>query len=382
MVSASAAAGRFALFDALPGAVLVVNSAPALVYANKAAADLFPSLHNYRVGDMLSRYIRHPAILDLAEAVFSGDWDPAQDAERFTLSGKIDRRLSVQASYIADEFDEPGALILLHDETSIWRAEQMRADFIANASHELRTPIASIIGYIETLQGPAVDDKAAHEQFLQIMHDQARRMSRLIDDLLSLSRIETDEHTRPSDRVAVHAIVSKAVDVISPLTDLEGVTVETDIDPDLRAAEIIGSEDELVQMIQNLLDNAVKYGGEAGRITLSVTADDKRADHILIAIQDFGQGIPPEHVPRLTERFYRVSIKTSRARGGTGLGLAIVKHIVNRHQGELRITSTPGQGSCFMASLPLAANPADGNTDPALQIDIVPQVDMRQDSAD
>lgn len=374
MTTSTGATGRYSLFDALPDAVLVVTAQPKLVYANKAAATLFPALDNYAPGAMVSRYIRHPAILDLAETVFTDDWDAGADPERFTLPGKVDRRLSVQAAPIegadADTAGPATALIMLHDETAMWRAEQMRADFIANASHELRTPIASIIGYIETLQGPAKEDRAAHEQFLGIMQDQAQRMSRLIDDLLSLSRIEIDEHMPPSARVRIATIMSKAVDVISPLTEREGVSVDTLIDPALRDAEIVGSEDELVQMLQNLLDNAVKYGSEAGRIEIGAAPDDKKPGNILLSIRDFGQGIPPEHVPRLTERFYRVSAKTSRARGGTGLGLAIVKHIVNRHQGVLRIESTPGEGSCFMASLPLAAKP----TAPLVAIDFVPQI--------
>ncbi len=379
MTTFTGAIERYGLFDALPDAVLVVTKAPRLVYANKAAATLFPSLQNYSAGEMVSRYIRHPAILDIADAVLSDDWDPRGEPERFTLPGKVDRRLSVQASPLPHDgtAKDEMVLIMLHDETAMWRAEQMRADFIANASHELRTPIASIIGYIETLQGPAKEDLAAHEQFLGIMQDQAQRMSRLIDDLLSLSRIEIDEHMRPSERVRIATIMSKAVDVISPLTEREEVTVDTDIDPALQDAEIIGSEDELVQMLQNLLDNAVKYGSEAGRIELTASPDKRRPGNILLSIRDFGQGIPPEHVPRLTERFYRVSVKTSRARGGTGLGLAIVKHIVNRHQGELRIESTPGKGSCFIASLPLAAR-KDSRDEPLVAIDIVPQIQPKR----
>jgi len=363
----------FSLLAALPDAVLLIDQQMHLAYVNDPARSLFPSLSGFAPGARLSRFIRHPAILDLAEQVLVAGAAPVPATMRITLPGQVDRRLSVSASVLDDLGGDRHALLLIHDDTAMWRAEQMRADFIANVSHELRTPIASVIGYIETLQGPARNDPAAHEQFLGIMNDQAQRMSRLIDDLLSLSRIETDEHMHPSASVSVKAVVTKAVNVVTPLLEREGVTLVQQLDDEIAQLSIPGNEDELVQMLQNLLDNAVKYGADAGRINLTANVDHD-AGTVALGVQDFGAGIPPEHVPRLTERFYRVSTKVSRARGGTGLGLAIVKHIVNRHKARLEITSEEGKGSHFCVYLPLhrgAGQPA-GSHD--AQIDIVTQL--------
>jgi two-component system phosphate regulon sensor histidine kinase PhoR len=234
--------------------------------------------------------------------------------------------------------------------------ERMRADFVANVSHELRTPLTSLIGFIETLQGPASDDPPAQQRFLGIMAEQGARMNRLIDDLLSLSRIELTEHQSPSESVDLKALISGLVAGFEPRLAQRKSRIE------LRFAEglptIAGDADQIAQVMQNLLDNAVKYGRDGSSIGLTVALAQpgerwpKRAG-LTIAVADQGGGIPREHIPRLTERFYRVDKGRSRAVGGTGLGLAIVKHIVNRHRGQLAIESEVGVGTTVSVWLPL-----------------------------
>ena len=261
-------------------------------------------------------------------------------------------------------------ILTLNDITALRRSEQMRADFIANASHELRTPLSSLMGFIETLRGPARDDQEAQERFLSIMHDQASRMTRLVNDLLSLSRIELDEHMPPSDRVDVlnslrNVIASLELKAASRRIRL---TLEAPSGP---TPAVIGDEDQLTQVFQNLVSNAIKYTREDTEVTVSVTLadgaavgapgiarlpgrkDDSRSV-VAVAVRDRGDGIARTHLPRLTERFYRVDAARSRAMGGTGLGLAIVKHIVNRHRGRLSIESEVGAGSTFTVYLPVA----------------------------
>jgi two-component system phosphate regulon sensor histidine kinase PhoR len=263
----------------------------------------------------------------------------------------------------------PRIAAVLSDRTRERALERMRADFVANASHELRTPLASLIGFIDTLRGPAADDPPAQARFLQIMADQAKRMNRLIDDLLSLSRIELIEHQPPSGRVALPDLVRWVAAAFEPQVtarrqDLQ-VTVPAELPP------VPGDEDQLAQVLHNLLENAVKYGREGGtlRLTASVVPPGGRwpaRPGMTLAVSDDGQGIAPEHLPRLTERFYRVDRGRSRAVGGTGLGLAIVKHIVNRHRGQLAIESREGEGSTFTVWLPMAVSRRNGDgRDPA-----------------
>lgn len=246
-------------------------------------------------------------------------------------------------------------LVAIRDLTEQEKLSRMRSDFVANASHELRTPLTSLKGFIETLQGPAKDDATARDRFLGIMHDQANRMSRLIDDLLSLSRVEMQEHVRPTGRVDVAALLDDVMREARPAADSAAISV---LDPkmsgdlELSSLGVIGDRDELRLMLQNLVQNAVKYGRRGGQVELLIAPADRQ--RLAISVRDDGIGIAPEHLPRLTERFYRASAPESRARGGTGLGLAIVKHIVNRHRGELLIESDPGVGSTFTVKLPLA----------------------------
>jgi two-component system phosphate regulon sensor histidine kinase PhoR len=246
----------------------------------------------------------------------------------------------------------PSALITLHDITAIKRSEQMRADFVANASHELRTPLSTLIGFIETLRGPARDDSDARDRFLGIMEEQAGRMSRLINDLLSLSRIELDEHTAPVGKVELPGMLGSVVDLLQIKASQRGMTLELQIDDPL--PPVIGDADQLTQVFQNLIDNAIKYGNPdtAVRIAARVHDSERGRSTVSVAVRDRGDGIAKSHLPRLTERFYRVDPARSRALGGTGLGLAIVKHIVSRHRGRLAVDSEVGSGSTFTVTLP------------------------------
>jgi two-component system phosphate regulon sensor histidine kinase PhoR len=247
-------------------------------------------------------------------------------------------------------------LLLFHDLTPLHRAEQMRADFVANASHELRTPLAALSGFIDTLLGTARDDAQARARFLAIMKTQASRMARLIDDLLSLSRIELVEHMHPDTPVDLVPVVRQVVDGLQTLaTDRN---VEITISPPAAPTIVPGDRDELTRVFENLVENALKYGASGKRVDVgfsSVNASDGTPE-VLIAVRDYGPGIAAEHLPRLTERFYRVDVTQSRAEGGTGLGLALVKHILNRHRGKLSIESEAGKGATFTIRLPLMHN--------------------------
>jgi two-component system phosphate regulon sensor histidine kinase PhoR len=231
----------------------------------------------------------------------------------------------------------------------------MRADFVANAGHELRTPLASLIGFIETLRGPAVDDPEAQQRFLGIMAEQAARMQRLIDDLLSLSGIELVEHKRPAEVVHLPALAQHIAASFEPAILARKAILNLAIEPELPA--VLGDPDQLAQVLQNLLDNALRYGGEGVRICVSagrVHPGERwpARPGLVLAVNDNGPGVAREHLPRLTERFYRVDTGRSRTSGGTGLGLAIVKHIVNRHRGQLRIESAEGAGMTCKIWLP------------------------------
>ena len=242
-----------------------------------------------------------------------------------------------------------------HDLTALMRAEQMRVDFVANASHELRTPIATLAGFIETLRGPARDDPEARDRFLGIMSEQAERMARLVDDLLSLSRIEQEEHRKPNSAVNLGAILTRVCEGLQ----LHARAREMEIEIDVAPLSVVGEEDQLIQLFQNLIDNSIKYAraGTTVRVTATpVSAAQSRLPDdqagVRIQVEDEGPGIPKRHLPRLTERFYRVDTARSRRMGGTGLGLAIVKHIVSRHRGRLHIESVEGSGTKVTVTLP------------------------------
>ena len=335
------------LIGAMSEPAVIVDFDGRVGAANGPALDLLPGL---RIGEPLVLALRSPDVIDAIPSVTSsGKAETVLWSERVP----IERLFEVCVSPLATDAGEVVATLLtLRDLTETRRVERMRADFIANASHELRTPLASLLGFIETLQGSAHDDPLAREKFLPIMRDQGRRMARLIEDLLSLSRIEQKQHVRPEAAVDLAQAARHVTDTLGPLAREMRVEIKLTAD---RPVIVTGDRDELVRVAENLMENAIKYGGRPGgtgddRVEVSVTG---AANEGCLAVRDFGRGIAPEHLPRLTERFYRVDAGQSRAKNGTGLGLAIVKHILARHRGRLTITSRPEHGSTFTATVPL-----------------------------
>jgi two-component system phosphate regulon sensor histidine kinase PhoR len=330
-----------ALLRAIPEAALIVGRDSRLLAANSAAVSLLPSL---RPGELLVRSLRSPDILDAITRAFAlRKPEKVQWLERVPVERLFD-------VYIApiDFADVPRMVMLtLRDLSEIRRVERMRVDFVANVSHELRTPLTSVLGFVETLQGPARNDPVARDRFLTIMGEQARRMSRLVDDLLSLSRIEQSSHLQPTTIVDLSTIVGHVVDTLTPMAEENRAGV---VSNSAKSVLVRGDRDELVRVAENLIENAIKYG--VSDKPVEVTVAERGGDGVLI-VRDHGPGIAPEHLPRLTERFYRVDAGESRAKGGTGLGLAIVKHILARHRGRLTIDSGRGQGATFSAVLPL-----------------------------
>ena len=328
------------MLDQLPIPVMLLDDDERVLFVNRSMRDVLgPGLDRKRASSVL----RNPHVLGaIAEARrgFSTNVPFSQPVPIERYYQAYAARISPSPSVTA---------LLLHDLTVVKRSEQLRADFIANASHELRTPLAAVSGFIETLRGHAREDEAARSQFLDIMGVEAARMRRLIDDLLSLSRIEMNEHVKPEGRIGLEGVVRQAAAALKPLAAQDGITVT--VKADSGVPQVIGDHDELVQLFQNLVHNAIKYGREKGKVEIAVGQADGQ---VFAAVRDDGEGIAPSAIPRLTERFYRVDVKRSRERGGTGLGLAIVKHIISRHQGRLAIESRIGEGSTFTVFLPAA----------------------------
>ncbi len=356
-------AAAHAVQAALPEPLLLLDSGRRIVRANDAAVQL---LGDRLIDRDLAGALRHPAVLAATDAVLRGEGSRLVE---FEIASPIERNLSARIAPLAPTTAEgTAAVLLLHDLTDMKRSERLRADFVANASHELRTPLASLVGFIETLRGPARDDAAARERFLSIMAEQAARMSRLVDDLLSLSRIEMNEHRAPTGEVDIGNVLRSVADTLEQRAAARGMRFSFDFPSDL--APVLGDADELTQVFQNLFDNAIKYSAAATDIeisaypssrTLATARAGQRSPAIAVAVRDRGPGIPRDYLPRLTERFYRVDPARSRELGGTGLGLAIVKHIVSHHRGVLDIDSEIGKGSVFTVHLPVAAGERAGN---------------------
>ena len=376
-VADRAGAGEAAqlILELLPEPVILVRGregeAPEIAYGNQAAREVFRiDLTDAPLGAAL----RRPEVLEAIEEALATA-APAEVA--FETIGVQPRFWRAFARPLgADAEGEQRLVVVLRDETDARRTERMRADFLANASHELRTPLASLAGFVETLRTHAKDDTAAREKFLGIMAQQATRMARLVDDLLSLSRIELNEHIPPSGKVDLARTVQDVSDAIRPLTEERGVTVA--ITGLSETPSVTGDRDQLVQVIQNLVDNAVKYTSRGGKVVvmLETAANGEAArqssragvglsllspdggdgqSYVVVRVTDEGPGIARQHLPRLSERFYRVEGQRS---GGTGLGLAIVKHVVNRHRGGLVVESAEGEGSTFSVYFPVAPNAA------------------------
>ncbi|MQT13037.1 ATP-binding protein [Segnochrobactrum spirostomi] len=351
-------AGMKLAVDALPDPCFITDARGRLRYANRAAA----SLGAIQPGDPLSFRLRTPSFLEALDRVATGG-----ATERIAWAEKVPTDLWYEAHIAPIRI--PGrapeasggpdfVLVMVRDLTEQRRVEKLRVDFVANASHELRTPLASLTGFIETLQGPARNDAAARERFLAIMAEQARRMKRLIDDLLNLSRIEMRSHIRPTVPVDLVEIAHQAADSLEPLA----AELDVEIERALECGPLVvrGDRDELGQVFENLIENALKYGTEGKRVVIAGGREpgpDGRGQ-VFVTVRDFGVGIAAEHLPRLTERFYRIDNDASRARRGTGLGLAIVKHILGRHAARLGIDSRPGEGAAFTVRLDAADVPS------------------------
>jgi two-component system phosphate regulon sensor histidine kinase PhoR len=340
------------LIGALPIAAIALDRTARVLAFNAAASDIAPAL---RLGESALIALRMPELIDaIRRAAASGEAQRVEYVERVPL----DRWFEVFVTPVqpgvgatADRFDL--LLVTFNDLTPLRRVEEMRADFVANASHELRTPLAALSGFIDTLQGPARDDAPARQRFLPIMQAQATRMARLIDDLLSLSRIELNAHLRPQTPIDLVPIVGQVADGLETLARDRDVKVLINA-PDAPLI-VLGDRDELLRIFENLVENALKYGASGKRIEINFARGETPdgLPEARVAVRDFGPGIAPEHLPRLTERFYRVDVADSRAQGGTGLGLALAKHILNRHRGRLSIASVPGTGATFTVHLPV-----------------------------
>ena len=306
--------------------------------ANDALAPLLPGA---KPGSLLAFSLRSPDILDAVQAVLK---DAPRRAVRWHERVPVEQVFDIELASVPVETIGRCVLLTFHDLTSAQRVEKMREEFVANVSHELRTPLASLLGFVETLQGPARDDERARTQFLAIMGEQARRMSRLIDDLLSLSRIEQQEHLRPTAQVDLTGVVEQVCDALSTIARANRVSLKRTAPAQFI---ITGDRDELIRLTENLIENAIKYGSLPDQDSVVDISLTQSQGQTVLTVRDHGVGIAREHLPRLTERFYRANAGESRAKGGTGLGLALVKHIAMRHRGRLEITSTPGDGASF-----------------------------------
>jgi len=349
------------LIAGLPGAAIVLDREGRVIAFNEAASGIAPAL---RRGEPALIALRMP---DLVDAVRRAAKRREPQRVEFIERVPVDRWLEAFVTPVRLAYGSDTAVDLLvmtfNDLTPLRRVEEMRADFIANASHELRTPLAALLGFIETLQGPARDDPAARTKFLNIMQGQATRMARLIDDLLSLSRIELNAHLQPNTPVDLVPIVRQVIDGLQTLARDRGVEIKVVSPPDTLV--VLGDRDELIRALENLVENALKYGAAGKRVDVTLAQGQTRGGmpEARIAVRDYGPGISPEHLPRLTERFYRVDVSDSRAQGGTGLGLALVKHVLNRHGGRLTIESTPGAGAAFIVHLPLRTDESASSED-------------------
>jgi two-component system phosphate regulon sensor histidine kinase PhoR len=339
-----------AILESLPDPLLVLAEDRSPLRSNGAARRLFgvPDTDARPLAGDTGALLRHPA---LAGAVDRALAEGIAQTVDLVLPVPISRDLAAQVIPLDPPLADGGRIVVqLVDRTRERAVERMRADFVANASHELRTPLASLIGFIETLRGPAENDPEARHRFLGIMAEQSERMRRLIDDLLGLSRIELSEHQAPSGRVRLADLVRSEADAMVPILAARDVHLHMELDE--QAVAMPADAEQLAQVLRNLLENAVRHGRQGGDVRVAARRVEGNRPGVVLEVSDDGPGIPRQHIPRLTERFYRVDKGRSRNAGGTGLGLAIVKHIVNRHRGQLVIESEEGQGAVFRVWLP------------------------------
>jgi two-component system phosphate regulon sensor histidine kinase PhoR len=337
------------LIAALPIPALLIGPTERIETLNPLATAVFG--HD-GTGRHYITVLRQPAVLDVVEQTLRDG--VARSARYLGSEGGRATTWKVSAQGVIGD-NGRFTLVCFEDTTAVEQAGQMRRDFIANLSHELRTPLTALLGFVETLRGAARDDPAARDRFLAIMQREAGRMARLVDELLSLSRVEADERVRPTAPVAFGALVESVIQSLAPMAEASQITLVTQL-PD---GDVIvpGDANQLRQVVLNLIENAIKYGGRDTTVDITLSSvqpePSLRTNGVRLTVADHGEGIAEYHIPRLTERFYRVDSHRSREIGGTGLGLAIVKHIVNRHRGRLRIASTLGKGSTFSVILPV-----------------------------
>ncbi|MGB7318543.1 MAG: ATP-binding protein [Planktotalea sp.] len=336
------------LLDALPSPALFIDLDEHIVAAN------MPSIAILGEGLLGRNYITALRQPDVLEAVESCINERAPKKARYLGSDNgSDTSYDLDFSFVASDLQ--GVIVVFTDITDREKIDQVRSDFVANVSHELRTPLTAVIGFIETLQTSAKDDPVAQERFLGIMADETARMNRLVDDLLSLSRVEAQARRRPTQRIDLNALLGSVVLALGPLAKANASLLA--LAQDAQEVSIPGDSDQLRQVLVNLIENALKYGGQGVEVHVRLQAPAfeprLRCEAVRISIRDTGAGFDPIHIPRLTERFYRIDSHRSREMGGTGLGLAIAKHVINRHRGRLEVQSTLGQGSEFTVILPI-----------------------------
>jgi len=335
------------LADALPFPIMLLSPAQRVLHANAGAALL---LGEGLTGRSLVTVLRQPALIEAVEGVLAG-----KGAQKVRLRlGRMGSEAVVQATITPLTGGE--MCLAFEDLTALENAEAMRRDFVANVSHELRTPLTALMGFVETLRGAAKDDPVARDRFLAIMEREAGRMNRLVGDLLSLSRVEAEERRRPTSEVDLGAVLRGAMQALAPVAEARQVAlIREGLTEGLK---LPADPDQITQVFTNLIENAIKYGGSGGEVRICVDKIDYepvlRGPGLRVVVADKGEGIEPMHLPRLTERFYRIDTHRSREQGGTGLGLAIVKHIVSRHRGRMKIESEKGSGSRFSVILPIA----------------------------
>ena len=330
---------NFRLLEGLTEAAVIVRGS-AVATSNLAARQLFGAGID---GADVRKVLPHPVLI---ERLLRGNLRGSEEVEVAGIGGSRRQWLARIAP-----LNEGGILVRLFDRSEMRAAEQMRVDFVANASHELRTPLSTLIGYAETLRERAGDiDAKTHERFLSIVHDEARRMQRVVEDLISLSRIEAEKFTTPTEAVDLAQLIEIALESAARMAEERNSELRADIDDDL--PPVAADRSQLLQLLDNLVVNALRYG-EAGTPVIVSARPEGAMVHLTVA--DQGEGIAPEHLKRVTERFYRVETSRSRELGGTGLGLSIVKHIVERHRGRLNIESEVGKGTTVHVLLPVAS---------------------------
>ncbi len=339
------------LLEGLQEAVFVLDQDRHVLSSNMAAEKLFGQRN---VGEDFVKVVRNPDCLSAVAEVLSQD-EGAKQVNIVEASAKTNLQVNV-VSLGSDNADGARVLVSVKDLSDQRDAEQMRSDFVANVSHELRSPLTALSGFIETVTDLQDTDTVDRSRFLGLMNVEAQRMIRLISDLLSLSKVESRQRQRPIGNANIPAILNQVSTTLNDLATRESVTIDVSISDGL--PDIPGSDDELTQVFQNLIENSIKYGRRDSQVSIKAYTDENvpglRGPALVIEVSDEGEGIAQQHLARLAERFYRVDPHRSRNKGGTGLGLAIVKHIINRHRGRLSITSTENVGSRFIVALPMA----------------------------